>query len=123
MMEELSEGLDLLEVGCLGSIEVVTRKKGVECILPLKTVRILFLFVFCIAIISFCCFCHQVFVHSSAFTTLRFLFILTLHTFKEMHLQILKMDIRDKAGLQFMICLCKCLFTRKTFFSFKNRRT
>ncbi|PVD21624.1 hypothetical protein C0Q70_17423 [Pomacea canaliculata] len=40
MMEELSEGLDLLEVGCLGSIEIVTRKKGVECILPLKTVPV-----------------------------------------------------------------------------------
>ena len=38
MAAELAQGLDLLEIGCHGNVELVTRDEGFSSHLPLKTV-------------------------------------------------------------------------------------
>ena len=38
MARELTQGLDLLELGCHGNVELVTKDETFSCPLPLKTV-------------------------------------------------------------------------------------
>lgn len=40
MDKEIAEGLDLLEVGCQGNMEVISRHAGCDFVLPLKTVSV-----------------------------------------------------------------------------------